>query len=141
MRADFEELDAHGAHHEGKARHFALGFLEQRAMTSTEQPQVIGAATLHEAQIVGVIDDAGEVRVLVIYPHRHQVPALAHGAVESGIETDSSSKLFVDVHAAVDHAHNDNQVGLRDIRYHMVSDDDAAKPWSKLDRSRPIKGR
>jgi hypothetical protein len=30
------------------------------------QPQMIGAAALHEAQIVGVIDDAGKKRVDVI---------------------------------------------------------------------------
>src|SRR6202008_3634407 len=37
---------------------------------------------LHEAKIVGVIDDAGEIGVLVIDPHRHHVAALANLAVE-----------------------------------------------------------
>ena len=45
-------------------------------MAGAEQPQVVGAAALHEAQIAGVIDDAGEIRVLVIDAHRHHVAAV-----------------------------------------------------------------
>ena len=60
----------------------ALGLLEQRAMIGAEQAQMIGAAALHEAQIVGMIDDAGEVGVLVIDAHRHDMTAVAEFAVE-----------------------------------------------------------
>src|SRR4030081_1393145 len=38
------------------------------AVLLAEQPQQLGAAALEEAQPVGVVDDAGRVGVLVIYP-------------------------------------------------------------------------
>ena len=38
---------------------------------------MIGAAPFHEPQIVGVIDDAGEIRILVVNPHRHQMTTVA----------------------------------------------------------------
>ena len=78
-----EELDLHRAHHEGEARRLALGFLEQAALIGTEKPQMVRAPALQETQVVGVIDDAGKVGVLVIDPHRHHVPAIANLAVES----------------------------------------------------------
>src|SRR5580704_8028192 len=52
-------------------------------MLDAEQPQIVGAAALHEAQIIGVIDDAGKVGVLVIDPHRHEVLAIPDFAVEA----------------------------------------------------------
>ena len=54
----------------------------KRALIGAKQPQIVGAAALHEAQIARVIDDAGEVGVLVIDPHRHHVAAVADFAVE-----------------------------------------------------------
>ena len=68
----------HRAHHEGKARRLAIGLLEQGAVIGAEQAQVIRAAALHEAQIIGVIDNAGEIRVLVVHPHRHGVASPSH---------------------------------------------------------------
>src|SRR5262249_3314847 len=56
--------------------------LEQPALVGAEQAQEVGAAALHEAQIVGVIDDAGEIGVLVVDAHRHDVAAVADLAVE-----------------------------------------------------------
>jgi hypothetical protein len=47
-------------------------------MTGAEQAQMIGAAALHEAQISGVIDDAGKIRVLVIDANGHDVTARMH---------------------------------------------------------------
>ena len=79
-----EKLDLHRAHHEGEARCFLLRFLEQAAMTGTEQAQMIGASALHEAQIIGVIDDAGKISVLVINPDGHDVPAGVDFAVKRG---------------------------------------------------------
>ena len=78
------EVDAHRAHHEGKARRLLLGLLEQRALVGAEQAQIVGAAALHEAQIARVIDDAGKIGVLVIDPHRLEMPAVADFAVERG---------------------------------------------------------
>jgi hypothetical protein len=46
---------------------------------------MIGPAAFQEAQIVGVIDDAGEVGVFVIDPHLHVVPAVADFAVEMSV--------------------------------------------------------
>ena len=77
-----EELDGHGAHHEGEARRLLLGLLEQRALIGAEQAQIVGAAALHEAQIARVIDDAGKIGVLVIDPHRHKMASGADLSVE-----------------------------------------------------------
>ena len=45
---------------------------------------MIGAAALHEAQIVGVIDDAGKIGVLVIDADLHVMAAVTDLAVENG---------------------------------------------------------
>jgi hypothetical protein len=45
---------------------------------------MIGAAALHEAQVVGVIDDAGEIRVLVIDADLHVMATVADFAIEIG---------------------------------------------------------
>ncbi len=37
-----------------------LFFREQRVLIGAHQAQMVGAATLHEAQIIGMIDDAGK---------------------------------------------------------------------------------
>ena len=60
------KVDRHRADHEGKARRLLRCLLEQRALVSAEQPQVVGPAALHEAQIARVIDHAGKVRVFII---------------------------------------------------------------------------
>jgi len=53
----FQKIDLHRAHHESKARRFRLRFGKQRVLLGAQQPQMIGAPALHEAQVVGVIDD------------------------------------------------------------------------------------
>src|SRR6185312_5863089 len=53
--------------------------------SATHQSQMIGAPTLHEAQIVGVIDDAGEIRVLVVDTNQHVMAAVTDLAVDKGI--------------------------------------------------------
>ena len=57
---------------------------EQRALVGAEQAQIVGAAALHEAQIAGVIDDAGKVGVFVIDPDGLVVPPAVDFAVERG---------------------------------------------------------
>ena len=42
-------------------------------MTDTDEAQAVGAATLAKFEIVGVIDRAGKVRVLVIDPDRQHM--------------------------------------------------------------------
>ena len=79
-----QEVDLHRAHHEGEARRFRLRFREQRMLLGAHQPQMIGASALHEAQIIGVIDDAGKIRVLVIDADLHVMAAVADLAVEIG---------------------------------------------------------
>src|SRR5262245_4137492 len=51
-------------------------------MLRSEQAQMVGAASLHETQIVGVIDDARKVRVLVIDANRHDMTAVPQFAIE-----------------------------------------------------------
>src|SRR6266581_3230081 len=65
------------ARHEGEARRLAGGLLEQIAVTGADPAHVLGAAALHESQEARVIDDAGEVGVLVIDPDRQHVPPAA----------------------------------------------------------------
>ena len=60
------EIEMHRANHEGKARGFLLRLFEQRVLLGAHQPQMVGASALHEAQIIGVIDDAGKIGVLVV---------------------------------------------------------------------------
>ena len=45
-------------------------FRAQLVLLEAERAQPFGAATLHEAQIVGIEDDAGGIRVFVIDAHR-----------------------------------------------------------------------
>ena len=77
-----EKIDLHRAHHEGKARRLRLRFRKQRVLLGAHQPQMIGPSALHEAQIIGVIDDAGKIGVLVIDPDLHVMAAVADLAVE-----------------------------------------------------------
>ena len=74
MRAGLKEFERHRAHDEGKAGRFPFGRLEQRAVIGADQAQIIGAPALHVAQIIGVIDDAGEVGVLIVDAHGENVP-------------------------------------------------------------------
>src|SRR5262249_44946048 len=69
-------------HHEGKTRRLGACLFEQCAMPGADKAQMIGAAALHEAQIGGVIDDAGKVGVLVIDANGHDVTAIPQLAVE-----------------------------------------------------------
>ena len=77
-----EIFDLHRANHECEPRRLVLRFREQRMLIRAEQPQIVGAAALHEAQIVGVINDAGEIGVFVIDTHLHDVLAVADRSVE-----------------------------------------------------------
>src|SRR5262249_4975103 len=88
------KLDRHRAHHESEARRLPLRFSEQRTLVGAQEAQIVGAPTLHEAQVVGVIDDAGEVGVLVIDPHRHDVAAVANLAVEVGLRAHDGASTF-----------------------------------------------
>src|SRR5690606_27916206 len=85
------ELDLHPTHDEGEARRLGLRLREQRMQVGGEQAQTVGAAALHEAQAIGVIDDAGEIRVLVIDADLHDMAAVADRAVERGRIRASSS--------------------------------------------------
>ena len=67
-----------------KPGRLGLCFGKQRMLLGAHQPQMIGAAALHEAQIVGVIDDAGKIGVLVIDADLHVMAAVADLAVEMG---------------------------------------------------------
>ena len=61
--------------------------VEQGALVDAACPQHLGAAALEEAQVVGVVDDAGKICVLVIDPHRetvdHVVQASPNGFARS----------------------------------------------------------
>src|SRR6185437_16964716 len=61
-----QKIERHRSHHEGKSRRLLFGRLEQRAVIGANEPQIVGAAALHVAKVVGVIDDAGEVGVLIV---------------------------------------------------------------------------
>ena len=52
------------------------------AVVGADQPQVIGAPALHVAQIIGVIDDAGEVGIFVVDAHGKKVSPVADLAIE-----------------------------------------------------------
>jgi hypothetical protein len=58
-------LERHAPHHEGGGL-APLGAAEQRLVVVAEQAQEIGAAALAPAQVGGVIDETGEIRVLEI---------------------------------------------------------------------------
>src|SRR5262249_15902169 len=77
-----EEFDLHRAHHEGEARSLGLCLREQAHLIDAEQAKIVAAPALHEAQIVGVVDDAGEIGVLVEDRHRHDMTAAADLAVQ-----------------------------------------------------------
>src|SRR6516164_5955429 len=77
-----EEVDPHRAHHESKARGLRLRFRKQRVLLRAHQPQMVGTAALHEAQVVGVIDDPGKIGVLIIDADLHVMTAVADHAVE-----------------------------------------------------------
>jgi hypothetical protein len=68
------EVDFHAMDDEDETFHVPLD--RQRRLLDTEQPQIVCAGPLHEMQITGVIDDAGEIRVLVIDPLHQPVPVI-----------------------------------------------------------------
>ena len=72
----------HRANHEGKTRGFLLRLFEQRMLLGAHQPQMVGAPALHEAQVIGVINDPGKVSVFVIDADLHVMAAVADLAVE-----------------------------------------------------------
>ncbi|MNT57764.1 hypothetical protein D3C72_1951630 [compost metagenome] len=46
---------------------------QKRALFAAEATQVIGAAALEKMQITGVVNEAGEIRILIIDPLRQAV--------------------------------------------------------------------
>ena len=56
------------------------GSSSSAAWLDAGRPQELGPPALEEAQVVGVIDDAGEVGVLVVDPHRQHVLAAVERA-------------------------------------------------------------
>jgi hypothetical protein len=48
----------------------------------THQPQMVGAPALHEAQIIGVVDDPREIGIFIVDADLHVVAAVANLAVE-----------------------------------------------------------
>src|SRR5690606_26522441 len=71
-----EIVELHPAHDE--SRRIATGrSADQRPVIVADQPQKIRAAALAPAQIAGVVDESGEVRVLEVDPDRQNVPAAA----------------------------------------------------------------
>jgi hypothetical protein len=77
-----EEIDRHGPHHETEA--FPIGFFEVGAVLGAGEPQHVGPPAFHETQVARVIDDAGEVGVLIIDTHRQVMAAVTDFAVEVG---------------------------------------------------------
>src|SRR6516164_6998015 len=51
-------------------------------MIGADQTQIIRPRPFHEAQVVGVIDDAGEIGVLIIDAHDEDVAPIANLAVK-----------------------------------------------------------
>ncbi len=73
-----QEVADHAPDHEA---HALPCFLPMHLMVmDAEQAQAIGAAALAEFEIVGVIDRAGEIRVLVIDAHRQHMQAALDAA-------------------------------------------------------------
>ena len=122
----------HRAHDEGKSRRLLFGRLEQRAMIGADQPQIIGAAALHVAQVVGVIDDAGEVGVLVVDADRRESDGRRgfHRRGERGWHQ-SSFEFFLNIHASIDYADDNNLVGFDHIKDQVLPDDEATATTGK----------
>src|SRR6185295_332564 len=76
---------------ERKPGRFFLSLFEQGAMIGADQPQIIRAPAFHEAQIAGVINDAGEIRVFVVDAHRLTVPAVMDFTVECVVHRHGTS--------------------------------------------------
>jgi hypothetical protein len=47
--------------------------LQQLVVVNPEQPQAVRPAALAELQVIGVIDEAGEIGVLVVHPDRQDM--------------------------------------------------------------------
>src|SRR5690606_17649284 len=69
-------VELHRAHDEMKTRRLFRGLFEQFALVDAEQPDEIRAPALHEAQVARVINEAREIRVLVIDADRQPVLAI-----------------------------------------------------------------
>ena len=83
VRVYYEDTDFSGlVYHASYLRFMERGRSNYLRLLGADQPQVVGPAPLHEAQIAGVIDDAGKIGVLVIDPHRLDMPAVADFAVQ-----------------------------------------------------------
>jgi hypothetical protein len=59
-------------------------------LLGAHQAEMIGAPALHEAQIIGVINDAGKIRVLVVDAELHVMAAVADLAVEGKVHCELS---------------------------------------------------
>ena len=83
-RLDFEQVvdarrleEFHVIRRTAKASGSPMLARVERVMADAEQAQEIGPSALHEAEVAGVIDDAGEVGVLEIDAHRQDMAATA----------------------------------------------------------------
>ena len=79
-----EIVDLHRAHHEGKPRDLGLRFRKQRMLFGAHQPQMIGAPAFHEAQVIGVIEDAGKswLDVIATQKRRDFLGPMARGGLK-----------------------------------------------------------
>ncbi len=77
------EGDRHIAHREAEALRATFG--EDRPVMNAERAQKFGAAALQEAQIGRVIDDAGEIRVLIIDAEVETMRHRGSGARAAGL--------------------------------------------------------
>ena len=92
IRAGLRKSSSHRPHHKGKARRLLLRLRKQRMLLGAHQPQMIGAPALHEAQIIGVIDNAGKIGVLVIDADLQVMAAVADRAVQSSGHSTSPAR-------------------------------------------------
>ena len=72
------EIDFHAPHREGEPALLAM----QARLVDADQAQAIAAPALAIAQIIGMVDDPGEIRVLVIDPQPQPVDAVRDHAGE-----------------------------------------------------------
>src|SRR3954464_8736610 len=93
------------------------------------QPQMIGPPALHEAEIVGVIDDPGKIRVLVIDADLHMMPAVDDGAVEGGGHGDISRLIFIRPSIP---RYNDDTVRFDHVKGNVAIDQKSTQRRAKL---------
>ena len=75
----FQKFELHPRDHEKQGVAVLAGM--DRALVNVEFAQHFGAGALDEAQIIGVIDKAGEIRVLEIDADGEEMAAVVEGAL------------------------------------------------------------